>query len=207
MRTFATTVIALTLWWIGAGVASAHTGLVSSDPSADATVAMSPSVITLTFNEEIKPTFATVVVNSADGRNWIVGSPRVEGPRITATIGSNRPTSGVYTVGYRVVSADGHPVSGSYKFTIAGAPAGPQPPIATSSAAAPATTAAPQSPAAAGTDTKTSILGAGGAGLVLGGAIALWQTWRRRRARTTLTGSESTSLLDPDHEPKKPPAD
>lgn len=206
MRTFATTVMALTLWWLGNGIASAHTGLVSSDPSADSTVSTPPSVITLTFNEDIKPTFATVVVNSADGRNWIVGPPRVEGPRISATVGSDRPTSGVYTVGYRVVSADGHPVSGSYTFTIAGPPAGSQPPI-TTSGAAPTTTSAPQSPAAAGSDTKTSILAAGGAGLALGGAIALWQAWRRRRARTTLSESESTSMAIPDHEPKKPPAD
>ncbi|KDE97028.1 copper resistance protein CopC [Mycolicibacterium aromaticivorans JS19b1 = JCM 16368] len=205
MRTFATTLVALTLWWLAAGIAAAHTGLVSSDPTTDATVTIPPGVVTLTFSEDINPAFATIVVNSADGRNWITGPPRVEGPQVTATMGPDRPASGVYTVGYRVVSADGHPVSGSYKFTIAGVPGGTQP-AATVSEAAPTAASAPQSPSPAGSDTKTSILIAAVAGLVLGGVIALWQSWRRRRARAPLSEAGSADSATPGDEARTPPS-
>lgn len=79
------------------------------------------------------------------------GSPKVEGPRLTAAVGPNRPATGVYTVGYRVVSTDGHPVTGSYTFTIAGVPGeGTPSPAPTetepNAAAAPSQSAPPRGP-------------------------------------------------------------
>ena len=64
-----------------------------SDPAADATVESPPTVITLTFSEDINPTFATVVVKSADGRDWISGPPRVEGPRLDVSMRSDYPVA------------------------------------------------------------------------------------------------------------------
>lgn len=178
---------ALILWSSGGGIATAHTGLASSDPAKDATVTGSPDAIVLTFTEDINPSFANIVVSSADGRNWVSGSPRVEGSRLTASVAADRPGNGEYTVGYRVVSADGHPVTGSFGFTIAGAPDEPSAPSPSPSPPSPAATstapAAPQPAAPAGADTKTSVLTAAVAGLALGGVIAFWQS-RKRRQRT-----------------------
>mgnify|MGYP001806701981 CR=1 FL=1 len=140
--------LALLAWPLaGAATASAHTSLATSDPA---------------------------VLNSAGGRNWIEGAAKVYGPRLTAAVRSDIPGNGLYTVGYRVVSADGHPVSGSYTFTIADGP---------SATPTPAPAATPQSSESPGPDTRSSIITAGLAGLALGGLIALWQALRRRRNR------------------------
>lgn len=180
MRTIAATLIALALSSVGVGVASAHTALVSSNPAKDANVTKPPAAIVLTFSENINPAFATVVVNSSDGRDWVSGSPQVDGPRLTAAVAPDRPETGVYTVGYRVVSTDGHPVTGSYTFTLAGV-ANEQPPAAAPTKPAPSTAAAPSQSAPAGSDTKTTVLSALVAGLALGGAIAFWQSRKHRR--------------------------
>ncbi|MET0451773.1 MAG: copper resistance CopC family protein [Mycobacterium sp.] len=172
---------ALILWSSGGGIATAHTGLASSDPAKDATVTGSPDAIVLTFTEDINPSFAHIVVSSADGRNWVSGSPRVEGSRLTASVAADRPGNGEYTVGYRVVSADGHPVTGSFGFTIAGVLDEPSAPSPSSPAATSTAPAAPQPAAPAGADTKTSVLTAAVAGLALGGVIAFWQSRKRRR--------------------------
>ncbi len=126
-RAVMTTLMALAFWLSGVGVAAAHTSLVGSDPAKDASVASPLTAVVLNFSEEINPAFADVAVTSADGRNWVSGSASVEGPRLTVAVGPERLTNGLYTVSYRVVSADGHPVSGSYTFTIAGVPERPSP--------------------------------------------------------------------------------
>ncbi len=181
MRTAVIGLGALILWISGGGIAAAHTALTSSDPAKDATVTASPGAIVLTFNEDINPSLATIGVSSADGRNWVSGASQGEGPRLKSVIGPDRPGNGVYTVGYRVLSADGHPVTGSYTFTIAGVP-DESPNAPTAAIASPDTeTAAPSSAAPAGADTKTSVLSAAAAGLALGGVIVFWQSRKHRR--------------------------
>ncbi|EHB44513.1 copper resistance protein CopC [Mycolicibacterium rhodesiae JS60] len=178
MRVVVTTLTALTVWLWSGPVAAAHTSLISSDPAKDSQSSTPPSAVVLTFSEDINPQFATAVVNSVDGHNWAAAQARVEGPRLTADIGPQPLPDGRYTVGYRVVSADGHPVSGSYSFTVVSAP-GPSP---ASAPTAPATTAAP--PAAVqptGSGIPRPILYAGIAGLAVGGAIAFWQSRKRGR--------------------------
>ena len=181
-RAVMTTLVALGFWLSGVGVAAAHTSLVGSDPPKDASVASPLTAVMLTFSEEINPAFADVAVTSADGRNRVSGSANVEGPRLTVAVGPDRLTNGLFTVSYRVVSADGHPVSGSYTFTIAGVPEQPSPTTAPARAAPSTAEPSPPAPAAtAGSDTKASVLTAAGAGLALGGVIAFWQSRRHRR--------------------------
>ncbi|MDW5613870.1 copper resistance protein CopC [Mycolicibacterium sp. D5.8-2] len=181
-RAVMTTLAALAFWLSGVGVAAAHTSLVGSDPAKDASVASPLTAVVLNFSEEINPAFADVAVTSADGRNWVSGSASVEGPRLTVAVGPDRLTNGRYTVSYRVVSADGHPVSGSYTFTIAGVPEQPSPTTAPARAAPSTAEPSPPAPAAkAGSDTKASVLTAAGVGLALGGVIAFWQSRRHRR--------------------------
>lgn len=96
---------------------AAHTALSATDPAADATVTAGPSRVTATFNEDLQPTFASMAVVGPDGNLWSQGEATVQGP--TAGVGL-RPLgpSGRYTVNYRVTSADGHVVSGSWTFTV-----------------------------------------------------------------------------------------
>lgn len=200
MRIIVTGLVALALWISGAGIAAAHTALAGSDPAKDADLTSPPAVITLTFTEDINPTFASVVISSADGRSWASGDPQVDGPRVSAGVQPDLPPTGVYTVGYRVVSADGHPVSGSYTFTIVGVPGQP-PPASTSVAAAPTTASAPpQSVSPEGSDTKPSILTAAVAGLALGGAIVFWQSRRRRQRNAVVDETRPADATNPGEE-------
>ena len=65
-----------------------------------------------TFSDAMTEEYAKVAVTSPDGKSAASGEPRVSGKTVTLALA---PTSraGRYMVGYRVVSADGHPVSGS----------------------------------------------------------------------------------------------
>lgn len=197
VRGVATALGMLILGVLGSGIAAAHTALASSDPAKDATVTAPPPAIELTFTEDVNPAFANVAISSEDGRQWVSGSPRVQGRRVTSTMGPDRPGDGVYTVGYRVVSADGHPVTGSYTFTIAGAPAEA---TSTPTAVAP-NTATPLPPSASPTtsDTKATVLTAAVAGLALGGVIAFWQSRRHRRKNAEYEkASQSASVVQDD---------
>ena len=148
--------------------AYAHSRLEGSAPAAGATLATAPTEITLTFNETVRGRFSTVVVTGPDARGYADGPVRVVDAVVHQPLHPVR--SGGYTVAWRVVSADGHPVQGSFGFTVTlpvgREPAGPPP-------AAPA--------AAPGRATGTAWAAvAGGALLVLAAGLLLPT---RRRVR------------------------
>ena len=101
-----------------APAAQAHSTLVGTTPEQGATVDEAPESIEIVFNEEISSEFATLTVMS-DGEDVAEGDPEVEGDTISVSVPSL--DAGTYTVGYRAVSADGHPVQGSWEFTVEGA--------------------------------------------------------------------------------------
>ncbi len=102
---------------VGALPASAHASLVRSSPESGATLTAAPPEVALTFNEEINPQFATVTVKAGDS-TASTGDPEVDGTTVYQPLDPEM-TAGKYTVAYRVTSADGHPVSGSFDFTYA----------------------------------------------------------------------------------------
>lgn len=97
--------------------AGAHTALTSSDPAADATLDTGPNRVSATFNEDLQTTFAAMTVVGPDGNLWSSGEPAVSGRTASVAVRPLGP-SGRYTVNYRVTSADGHVVSGSWSFTV-----------------------------------------------------------------------------------------
>jgi methionine-rich copper-binding protein CopC len=101
----------------GAAPASAHSELVSSDPPADVTLEFAPIGVGLVFNQDINESFATISLIGPDEEQWAQGSATVEGPNVSVLIKDGLP-NGQYTVGYRVTSADGHPITGSYDFML-----------------------------------------------------------------------------------------
>jgi copper resistance protein C len=110
--------VALPAVLLTAGPAQAHTALKESSPAKGATVP-SPSQIVLTFTDSV--IVPQVVVTGASGAKHQSGPAKAKGDKVTQPIeGTLEP--GTYTVGWRVVSADGHPVTGTYKFTVEGAP-------------------------------------------------------------------------------------
>ena len=73
--------------------------------------------MSVTFNEALQESFASLTVVGPDGNLWSKGDPAVEGPTVSAELGDLGP-AGVYTIAFRVTSADGHPVSGTRTFTL-----------------------------------------------------------------------------------------
>ncbi len=134
-------VLTLMLAVIIAPSASAHTALTASTP-ADQSKTTAPSQLELRFNENVNSRFVVVLLTAAGGQRVDTAEPHVSGATVTVKVLST-PPAGTYTVAYRVVSADGHPVTGTFGFEIV-AGAGTPP---TTSATIPSTP--PAAPAAA----------------------------------------------------------
>ena len=112
----ASTVLALTLI---PGIASAHAILESSSPEASALLASSPKEIRLDFDEQVEDTLGDVRVYDSEQRE-VAKSNTVRSVSDTSVVTAEVPTlkNGVYVVVWRVVSADGHPVTGAFPFEI-----------------------------------------------------------------------------------------
>lgn len=100
-----------------AAAASAHAARVSTDPADNATVSTGPARVSAVFNEALQTTFAAMTVVGPDGNLWTSGQPQVQGAVVSVGVRPLGPT-GNYTVNYRVTSADGHVVSGSWLFRL-----------------------------------------------------------------------------------------
>lgn len=204
MRLLLICVATWTFMALGSGSAAAHTAMTASDPAEGSTLLAAPVSITLTFNEEINPTFASAVLNDAGGRNWLTNSPQVQGSQLRVTLGPDLLPNGEYTVGYRVLSADGHPVSGSFSFTLNTPGSQQSTPAAAPGSDIPTAATAQPAPAPADEDTSTStaILVAAAVGIAAGGVIAAWQTRKRRRA----AGSDARAASTQPPPTAEPPA-
>lgn len=111
-----------------AAPASAHDELVSTDPADGSSLPEAPDAVTLTFGEEVIELGTAVAIVDQAGVKLADGPLVVDGAVITRPI--KEPTvAGEVTVSYRVVSADGHPVTGRFSFTVetVQAPASPSP--------------------------------------------------------------------------------
>ncbi|WAL69925.1 copper resistance protein CopC [Amycolatopsis cynarae] len=98
--------------------ALAHNVLISTDPGKDASLEAGPARITLTFDAPVQGgDINQVAVVGPDNTQWAEGSVEVNSNVVTAPLRPLGP-AGVYTVGYRILSADGHAVTGEYKFTL-----------------------------------------------------------------------------------------
>ena len=108
--------------------ASAHATLQSSNPAENAVLDAAPDEVTLTFNQNVQQNFAVVTVVGSDQRQWGASNPGVDGETVSLNL-DGLGAAGEYTIGYRAVSADGHPITGSIPFQLTQAsPAAATPP-------------------------------------------------------------------------------
>jgi methionine-rich copper-binding protein CopC len=115
----------------GVGVASAHAELLGTTPGDGSVLSQAPTAVVLTFDEPVQPQGgATIVVTAPDGSRVAAGAAVLAGNMVRSNIHS-LPAAGTYTVAYRVVSDDGHPVEGQFSFA-ARAPATQRPAAADS---------------------------------------------------------------------------
>lgn len=97
-----------------AGPAAAHDSLVDSQPGRGAALATSPTEVSLTFNAVVSN--PTVIVADSAGNAHQRDSATTTDKTVTQSV--NELPSGQYLINYRVVSSDGHPISGQVPFTV-----------------------------------------------------------------------------------------
>ncbi|CAN3700627.1 hypothetical protein MMX123_00615 [Microbacterium sp. MM2322] len=115
-RSLAVAAIALGAVLGGAQAASAHDSLVSTSPASGDTVS-TVSEVTLDFSANLLGYDGgnIVVVLGPDGRHYEADCVALAGPTLSVPVELGAP--GDYTVEWRAVSSDGHPVSGTFPFT------------------------------------------------------------------------------------------
>ncbi|GAA1245583.1 copper resistance protein CopC [Kitasatospora nipponensis] len=106
-----------------AGPAAAHAALLHTDPEQNSVVASAPSAVTLTFSEGVTLSADSVRVLDPAGKAVDTGDPgHADGKADTARVGLRGGlANGTYTVAWRAVSEDTHPVGGAFTFSIGAA--------------------------------------------------------------------------------------
>lgn len=155
-----------------AGPARAHAVLASSSPVASAVVSSGPVEVVLTFTESVRKVPGKIRVIAPDGSRADRGEPSFSGGVVTIPVDPDGGR-GTYLVSYRVISADSHPVSGAFTYSV-GAPSTPPVDSGDDSRADPLV----------GTAVKVAkYLGYVGLLLLVGSAMVLAVLWPRRLSR------------------------
>ena len=105
--------------------ATAHAALKSAVPKAGAVLPQPPESVILTFNEKLQDDFTTVRIASA-GSPLRLAAAKTSGAVVSQPMPADLQ-AGAYTASYRVVSADGHPISGELSFRVNEASPDPTP--------------------------------------------------------------------------------
>lgn len=114
--------------------AAAHDELLGSTPASGEALTDAPAEVTLTFSADVLTIGAAVIVADAADRDWVADAPVVRDGTVTVSLDPQLPIGG-YEIRWRVVSQDGHPISGIIPFTVGGA----EPLTRTPAATAPST--------------------------------------------------------------------
>jgi methionine-rich copper-binding protein CopC len=115
-------VFAAVLLAIGAavGVATpvqAHDQIISTSPSEDGHVDTAPAEVSMVYTDSLIEVGAVVLVMDDTDKDWADGPVALDGPNATQALKPGMP-DGIYQVRWRVVSSDGHPISGVYDFAV-----------------------------------------------------------------------------------------
>lgn len=102
------------LWASGAW---AHATATQTAPASGELLDAPPSEVVVEFNEPVTPVDAATGVVAPDGDRADTGLAQ-NADETALTISVDADQEGTYLVGYRVVSHDGHPVSGTFTFSV-----------------------------------------------------------------------------------------
>ncbi|MBF5029411.1 copper resistance protein CopC/CopD [Micromonospora sp. ANENR4] len=155
-----------------ASPAAAHAVLVSSSPAASAVVPEAPAQVVITFSEGVRKVPGKVRVIAPDGSRADRGEPTFQGAEVTIPVDPSAGR-GTYLVSYRVISADSHPVSGAFTYSV-GAPSEPPTDSGSDNRANPVTENAVK---------VAKYAGYAGLLLLVGPALVLAALWPRRLSR------------------------
>lgn len=160
-----------------ARAAWAHAGLVRSDPPAGGRVEADLTRVRLVFSEPLEATLSRITLvgeNGSTTRLEVAGDPRDVNSIVAPVAGL---AQGVYRLRWHIVSADGHPVDGSFVFGV-----GVTPP-ATSDALATGEESQHWGPAVAGAPVLAGTLRGAAVGVMMALAgMLLFLAWATRGA-------------------------
>jgi len=109
--------------------AHAHAVLVASDPVDGSVLTTAPARVSLTFDEPVRMVPGAVQVISSTGTKVDLGAKLTTGGTVVALALPDRLPRDGYTAMWRLLSADGHEISGSVSFGVGQSPTAP--PVAT----------------------------------------------------------------------------
>lgn len=95
----------------------AHNEVVATSPEDGGTVVALPATLSVTFSEQLDPSQTQIAVTLSGALVDGLPAPAVDGNRIEQDL-TDAAVPGEYVLAYRVVSTDGHPVSGTLGFTV-----------------------------------------------------------------------------------------
>ncbi|MDJ1113451.1 copper resistance CopC family protein [Microbacterium dauci] len=153
-----------------AAPASAHDELIGSTPASGEQLDAAPVEVVLTYSAAIATEGAAVTVVDAEGTEWAAGEHVIETNTLSFPLKADMPEAG-YLIEWRVVSSDGHPISGTIPFAVGDAEPLTEAP----------TDATPTQPA--GSDASLTLAITGIAfGVVVIGLVVILVLARRKRA-------------------------
>lgn len=113
--------LSLALVVVPAQQAFAHDYLMASNPEDGATLDAHPSQVVLSFNNDIQKLGAQMIILDENETPVATGTPEVEGKNVSYEVPAELG-NGAFTVNWRVVSSDSHPIDGTLSYTVEGAP-------------------------------------------------------------------------------------
>jgi len=181
-RVFGGAVLAALLVFALPQVAIAHDQIIDQVPNESEVLEVAPSEVILEFTGELMDITQLAMVVDAGGTDWVSGPMQVTQRTALQPLLPDMPV-GSYQVRWRVVSSDGHPISGSFEFAV-----GEETPDATfgldeqtpeQDDAATSTT--DNSTTSASPLVITSLIGAGIGIALFAGVIAMRRFWIQRK--------------------------
>lgn len=100
-----------------ATAASAHDELAGSEPASGEALDAAPAAVRLDFSGDVLTFGAAVVVADDGDETWQAGDPVLDGASVSVPLDPALP-DGAYEIRWRVVSSDGHPITGLVPFTV-----------------------------------------------------------------------------------------
>lgn len=158
--------------------ATAHDQLVETSPEEGETVDVVPAEVMLRFTQPVIDLSARILVRDSADTVVLDVEADVDEDVITAPLPADL-ADGTYTVSWRVVSADGHPIQGAFDFHVRE----PSAPSAGPAPTSPTATAGPADGEPAGGPADDGLLWSAVLAVGVGAAVVLGLILRRRRTQ------------------------
>jgi hypothetical protein len=100
------------------GAAFAHAFLDHASPLVGSTVPSAPREVSLSFTQNLEPSFSTVEVTDGSGARVDRGKPQISGNTMRVTLKPGGP--GTYHVHWHALSVDTHTTQGNFTFHVGG---------------------------------------------------------------------------------------